>query len=72
VPMFAQGPFAGPLTSLQTFAVYFARIVSVIALIWGFCQMAFADGHRAGGFMVILFGVGGMAYAQQVVNWLFP
>jgi hypothetical protein len=72
VPLLAQGPFAAPLGALQTFAIYFAKIVSVIALIWGFAQMAVADGHRAGGLITILFGVGGMVYAQQVVNWLFP
>lgn len=75
VPMFAQSsgsPFDAPLTAAQAFALNFARVAAVIALIWGFVQMAFGDGHRAGGLMSILFGVGGMAYAQKVVLWLFP
>jgi hypothetical protein len=72
VPVFAQGPFAAPLQNLQQFALYFAKIASVIAMIVGFGTMAFGDGHRAGGFITLLFGVGGMAMAQQIVNWLFP
>ncbi len=71
LPLLAQGPFAAPLQSVETLALLFARVMSVVAIIVGCGMMAFGDGHRASGFMAMLLGVGGMAMAQQLVAWLF-
>ena len=70
VPMFAQGPFAATVTSLQTFALFFALAFAVIAVIIG-GAVATVGGHRAEGIMAIILGVGMMAEAQNLVNWLF-
>lgn len=70
VPLLAQSPFDGALSAGMSAALNFARVMSVIAIIWGLCQMAFGDGHRAGGIISILVGAVGMLKAQAFVNWI--
>lgn len=70
VPAFAQGPFAATVTSIQTFALFFARAFAVVAVIIG-GAVATVGGHRAEGIMAIILGVGMMAEAQNLVSWLF-
>jgi hypothetical protein len=74
-PAYAQAignsPFATPLNAFQTFALGAARVIGVIVLVFGFARVAMG-GHRTEGIAEMLIGVGGMAYAQQLVNWLFP
>ncbi len=66
----AADPFTAPITAVQTLATNIARVVGVIAIIYGGIQMMF--GNSRGGIMEIVGGVAVSAYAPQVVTWLFP
>lgn len=71
IPCFAQGPFIAPLTNLQTLAITASRILGVVALVWGGLRITMGD-HRGEGLVSLAMGIATMAYAQQVVQWLFP
>lgn len=67
----AADPFTAPITAVETLVITIARVVGVIAIIFGGIQMAFGN-HRGTAIMEMLFGVAVMAYAQPLVTWLFP
>ncbi len=66
-------PFDQTLNSLVAFATgSFARIVSILAVIFGGWQFISGDGHgkRVVGGMLV--GIGMMVWAPQLIQWLFP